>query len=452
MSETAGPAKLLVKAALEALLDKSSNRLDSGARSERMKAAALMECADKGYAGLTIAGIAKRAKVSTSTIYADYPDRDALLVAAMEMLFAMLADDVIEVPAVEDPQGRVEQLLIAHGQVYAQPLTIWFFRLHVTLAWAGHVHLREMGQLVFRGIDAFWAKFLAELQAQGHLSGIDPELVVPWLLGPIERCTIIARLGCGEDDPGRPSLAAAARHGAAALFQLWGRGAAKPAPSASTEEAARLLAGLKPFAGAGDPDDQDLAGKLNRNTPQAQKASILRAAKLACQKLGYELSNMQDIAASAGVSTATIYSHHADKASLFRSAAEAEFAENGRYHDGNGSIALDAALLSIASRAADPNWVWMYNVQMASTISEDPRIVAIGRKHRAEAEAFLADALGRDVDAQTLNVLLGAIERSGILTLILFGTQAVDLAYLAKLASFTARSFDAQTGVLSAQR
>jgi AcrR family transcriptional regulator len=450
LSDETGPAKLLVKAALEALLAKSSNRLDAGARIERMKAAALMECADKGYAGLNIAGIAKRAKVSTSTIYDEFPDRDALLVAAMEMLFFMLANDVIEVPAVEDPQGRVEQLLIAHGQVYAQPLTIWFFRLHVTLAWAGHVHLREMGQLVFRGIDAFWAKFLGELESEGHLCGIDPELVVPLLLGPIERCTIISRLGCGEDDPRRPSLAAVARHAAATLFQLWGPGEAQPILSPTAEEASRLRAGLIPFHDAGDPDEQERAARLQRNTPREQKASILRAAKLLCQKHGYEFANMQDIAAGAGVSTATIYSHYADKTSLFRSAAEAELAENGRYRDDTGPIALDAALLLIATRAADPNWLWMHNVQMASTISEDPRIVAIGRKQRTETETCVARALGRDSDALTINFLLGAIERSGILTLILFGTAAVDISFLSRLAIFTARCSERQNQILCA--
>lgn len=442
LSEETGPAKLLVKASLEALLAKSASRLDAEARNGRLMAAALMECAENGYTGLTMTNIAKRAKVSTSTIYAEYPDRDKLLVAAMEMLFALLATDVIEVPQADDPQERVTQLLMAHGQVYAEPLTIWITRLYVVLTWAGHDHLRQMGLQAFRGIDAFWAKFLGELESEGHLSGIDSELVVPWLLGPIERCSIISRLGCGEGDPRRPTIAAVARYGAAKLFELFGRSAPSPRPHSRPEQALSLLNALTPFVDRLDADETYPADKPARTTPQLQKASILKAAKIVCRERGYEMSNVRDISVRAGVSTATIYSHYADKADVFTSALESDFALISRYPYNAGTIALNAALLLIASRAADPNWVWIHSIRMASTISESPRVVAIGRKHRDLTEAFLAEALEDAPNSVTLNFLLGPVERSGKLALMLFGTGAVDLAFLAKLAAFTALSYE----------
>lgn len=442
LSEETGPAKLLVKASLEALLAKSASRLDAEARNGRLMAAALMECAENGYTGLTMTNIAKRAKVSTSTIYAEYPDRDKLLVAAMEMLFALLATDVIEVPPADDPQVRVEQLLIAHGQVYAEPLTTWITRLYVVLTWAGHSHLRELGLQAFRGIDVFWAKFLGDLESQGHLNGIDPELVVPWLLGPIERCTLISRLGCGEDDPRRPTIVAVARFGAARLFQLFGRGAPSPLLRRNPEQAMSLLNALTPFVDRVYADDEPPVDKPARATPQLQKSSILKAARIVCSERGYELSNIRDISIRAGVSTATIYSHYADKADIFISALESDFALHGRYPENTGQISLDAALLLIASRAADPNRVWMHSIRMASTISETPRVVAIGRKNRDLTEAFLTEALDDASDGVTLNFLLGPIERSGKLALMLFGRSAVDLDLLANLAVFTAQSFE----------
>lgn len=436
-----GPAKLLVKAALEAVLAKSASRLDAEARGERIKAAALMECAERGYPDLTIANIAKRAKVSTATIYAEYPDRDKLLVAAMEMLFALLASDVIETPAVEDPQERVAQLLIAHGQVYAEPLTAWITRLHVTLAWAGHDHLRQIGQQVFRGIDAFWVKFLGDLEAQGHLTGIEPDLVVPWLLGPVERSTIIARLGCGGDEPGRPSYSEVARDSAARLFRLWGAGA-KPLQPGGTDDAARSADWLAPAGGNGVEAGPDAPAKTLRNTPHEQRVSILRTARTICGEHGYEAANIRDIASRAGVSTATLYEHFADKTDLFCSALESEFTLRGDFRRGQGPVTLDATLMQIASRAADPHWEWMHNVLMASSISDDPRVVAIGRKHRETAEAFLAGAFAEKPDALMLNFLLGAIERSGVLALVLFGKTAVDVPLLNRLAIFTARNFE----------
>lgn len=441
--EETGPAKLLVKAALEAVLAKSTSRLDAESRNLRLKAAALMECADKGYSGLTMTSIAKRAKVSTSTIYAEYPDRDTLLVAAMEMLFGLLATDVIEVPAIDDPQERVAQLLIAHGQVYAQPLTTWITRLYVVLTWAGHDHLRQMGLQAFRGIDAFWAKLLGDLEREGHLTGIDPDLVVPWLLGPVERCTLISRLSCGEADTARPSLVAVARYGAEALFRLFGRNAPPRALEGTGERARQLLEALAPFVVWLDRNDEDAADRHARTTPQLQKASIIRAAKIVCSERGYDHSSLKDISQRAGVSTATIYSHYADKADLFSTALESEFGLHGRYtEEESGSIAADEALLLIAARAADPNWLWMHSILMASTISETQRIIEVGRKHRELTEAFLAQAPDVEDEGVILNFLLGPVERSGKLALILFGASAVDLALLSKLAAFTASSVE----------
>lgn len=440
--EDTGPAKLLVKAALEGVLAKSASRLDAESRSLRLKAAALMECADKGYTGLSMTSIAKRAKVSTSTIYAEYPDRDTLLVAAMEMLFGLLATDVIVVPAIDDPQQRVEQLLIAHGQVYAQPLTTWITRLYVVLTWAGHGHLRGMGLQAFRGIDAFWAKLLTDLERDGHLAGVDPDLIVPWLLGPVERCTLISRMSCGDNDPGRPPLTAVARHGAETLFRLFGRNApTRPAP-AIPQLGAKLLEDLSPFVDRLDRTGEPPADRYTRTTPQFQKASILKAAKTLCSERGYELSSLKDISQRAAVSTATIYSHYADKADLFSSALEGEFALHGQYAEEAAQLSLDQALLLIAARAADPNWLWMHSILMASTISETPRIIEVGRRLRDLTETFLAQTMEETPDSVTLNFLLGPVERSGRLALMLFGGTAVDLSFLAQLSAFTAATFE----------
>jgi AcrR family transcriptional regulator len=292
---------------------------------------------------------------------------------------------------------------------------------------------------VFRGIDAFWTRFLGDLETQGHIAGIDTDLVVPWLLGPVERCTIMSRLSCGDDDANRPSLAEVARHSAAALFQLWGAKSGS-APRGDADAAARLL---KSLASVANQAGQDLAAKAPRNTPQEQKASILRSAKALCHEHGYEAASMREIAARAGVSTATLYGHFTDKTNLFCVALESELAQNGGFRREQGSLSLDAVLMQIAARAANPDWVWVHNVLMASAISDNRRIVAAGRKSRETTEAFLAEVLAGKPDALTLNFLLGGIERSGVLALILFGSPSVDLSYLARLAAFTARCHEA---------
>ncbi len=171
----------------------------------------------------------------------------------------------------------------------------------------------------------------------------------------------------------------------------------------------------------------------------------MRAAIALCQERGYSAASMQDIAALSGASTATIYRHYVDKADVFSTALESEFALRGPFPDPAG-LTLSEGLMAIGARASDPDWQWMHNVVMASEISGSPRVVAIARNHRKVIEDYVeallsgmsdADLYSGSTRALMINFLLGAIERSGLLALILFGKDAVDTALLAKLAAFT---------------
>ncbi|MCU0881973.1 MAG: TetR/AcrR family transcriptional regulator [Hyphomonadaceae bacterium] len=468
MQDSLNPADLLVQAALEGLLNRTAGRNDSAARLERVKAAALMECAEKGYAALTVNGIARRAKVSTASIYAAFEDRDALLVAAMEMMFAILAEDEIVIPDHPDPQQRVEQLLVAHGLVYLQPLTLWTFRLHMMLVWSGHAHLQEIGQRVFQGIDAFWRGFLGDLVAGGHLVGLDVETVVPWLLAPVERATILARLTCGELEPPGPSYIDVARHGARALFELWGTRAG----AAGQDMAARHVSGsMKPGHGTtsafvGNSTDRLLetpsvrlqtllANSPHRLVASARRDRIILAAAAVCHAKGYDAASMQDVALLARVSTASIYKEFEDKAELFACALEAEFlyrAELAGEADPAG-ITSNGALFTLLARLAksdtDPDRAWVSSIMMASEISGTPRVALMARADRQERERkvqeqVLAMPESKGLDRLTIdlvvNQMLGPVERVGLLSLLLFGRGALDPDALAGLADFTVRN------------
>jgi AcrR family transcriptional regulator len=435
---------LLVKATLEGVLAKAADRHDAEARVHRLKAAALMECAEKGYADLTIAGVARRAKVSTATIYADYKDRDALLVSSLELLLDIVAGDAIEVPPIEDPIERVKWLLVAHGKVYAEAIITWFFRLHVVLAWSGYPHLHQVGRMVFGGIDAFWANFLQGLVDDGLLQPLDMAVAVPMLLGPIERCTIISRLACGDDESGRVTLEAAARFGAQSLFKVYGRGAPPPptcegmpsvvaAPTVSLE--ARFTEAM--LNGSSGP------------TPSQRKERILLAALIECQERGYNGANMAEIAGRAGVSMATVYKNYTDKVSLFmtglkREATARNTATLPQTTASPAAASIASDVLTRAMADSDPDWVWIQNIIMASEISASPPIVAFARQERdglearwaAVFEALVTNGTLKDVDhALATNALLGAVERAGVLSLVLFGRDAIDQHYLAKLAA-----------------
>lgn len=465
----AGGQTPLVQAALEAVLGRSDSRLDTAARHERIKAAALMECARNGYGNLAIADIARRARVSTATIYEAYGDRDTLLVAAMEMALGIVAADVIAVPASDDPRVRVEQLLVAHGEVYRQPLAAWFHRLHVTLAWSGHPHLHVTGRVVSEGIDRFWRQFLNGLVETGHLQPLDCDVVIPLILGPVERATIIARLACGDTDPARPALEDVARHCTAILFDLWGaRADASPPATPDAAAVAGLVSAMGRLEGPALPLArlaQAFREGSDRPTPRARLRRILLAAAVECQDRGYNAAGVLEVSARARVSTATLYKQFRDKADLFVTALEHEVQLRSRSGPlqaaiqalvaGDGSDALATAIFLVAASEADPDWAWMPNIVMASEISGTARVARVGRRNRSRVEALVAAVLarsgapaGRDAGpagapagpgahgsdrALALNFLLGGVERSGVLALILFGRPAVSLQALATL-------------------
>jgi AcrR family transcriptional regulator len=442
--------KLLVKTALEAVLAKSADRADLDGRDQRLKAATLLECADKGYVGLTIADIAKRSRVSTATIYAGYRDREALLVAAIEMLLSILGEDVIEAPPIEDPFDRVQILLVAHGLVYAQPFATWLFRLYISLTWFEQVSLRATGARVFTRIDAFWEKLLSALIAEGQLQPADLNVIVPILLGPIERWTILSRLGCGQTDRDEAALADVARHSAESLFALWGtdkfwRERATPRPNLPPPPPAPVA------ARAPTPATSSLAARQAESlasgddpTPAQRRERLLLAAALECQERGYNDASVAEIAARAGVSVATLYKHFKDKVGLY-SKVLTHAAQAAAPGAAAGDLA--AGLLADACAATAPERAWLLNLTMASEMSADPGVIANGQDQRASAEAAwgarldaLAGAGALDPTQRLLavNFLLGGVERSSIFARLLFGPDAVDPVRLGVIAAAAA--------------
>lgn len=433
---------LLVRASLEAILAQNAHRLDADARHNRTLAAALMECAENGYPKLTIAQIAKRAKVSTATIYQDYNGRDALLVAAIEMLLEILAGDVIAIPETQNPVLKIYQLLSAHGHAYAEPLSTWMFRLYATLAWSGYPHLHELGHRIFKRIDGFWAGLLTSLVQAGHLVDLDEGLVTALLLGPIERATIMPRLLFGNRAGARLSLEDVARHSTQMLFSNWGSDTfwASPYAKSLSHEAFPVPA---PHTGSNPPSLNTKTVKLGKAVDgdlasnRKKIARIVKSAAQECQERGYNDASMLEIAARAHVSSATIYKMFGDKETLLSFALEETMRLQEKDLDKQikASPSLGSALSHIAARtnAAERNWA--YNVMMASEISGSNKAVAIAEHCWAHLETSfeaLLDRLNPDLKFSLkgkqllINFLLGGIERTGVLTMVLFGQHNVD--------------------------
>ncbi|MGL4317941.1 MAG: TetR/AcrR family transcriptional regulator [Pseudomonas sp.] len=94
---------------------------------------------------------------------------------------------------------------------------------------------------------------------------------------------------------------------------------------------------LQPSSGPGRPKDP------------AKREAILQAAKQLFMRNGYDGSSMDAIAAEAGVSKLTVYSHFTDKETLFACAVESKCSEQlpPLYFELGSTTNIDTALLAI---------------------------------------------------------------------------------------------------------
>lgn len=98
----------------------------------RVLDAAVEEYAERGWAGLTMDGVARRAKVGKSTLYLRWADKEALLAAAVEVIARP-----IEPASTGSLRGDVEQMVRQLGAYYADPRGWAVTRIWIDFAGSG---------------------------------------------------------------------------------------------------------------------------------------------------------------------------------------------------------------------------------------------------------------------------------------------------------------------------
>jgi len=89
---------------------------------ERLVAAIAEECAERGYAGASVAGVAKRAGVSSATFYAQFADkRECLLAAHADLLERLLEEIDRACSGVSEPRRPRTALRTALALLAADP-------------------------------------------------------------------------------------------------------------------------------------------------------------------------------------------------------------------------------------------------------------------------------------------------------------------------------------------
>ena len=99
----------------------------------RVLEAAVEEYAERGWAGLTMDGVARRAKVGKSTLYLRWPDKETLLAAAAEVFAAP-----IEPADTGKLRGDIEAMARQLRAFYADPRGWAVTRIWIDAAGSGH--------------------------------------------------------------------------------------------------------------------------------------------------------------------------------------------------------------------------------------------------------------------------------------------------------------------------
>jgi AcrR family transcriptional regulator len=457
-----------LRQSLEDILLEPVDRFDRDGRARRVMAAVILECATHGYTDASMAEIAKRAKVSTATLYRDYNDRDDLFIKAIQAALTLLAQVWRPQDLPADPLERLEALLLAHGRAWSDPFLSWLIRMYIHFASSKAPHLLVLGRAARASNMNFWSQELAKLEAEGHLVTGHTQTILAILIGAVERRTIFARLGFGENDTHTPALNDVVSHSALAVFQVFGTakfwanrddqrsaGWCGDQPSAfGASEVGQLWSVGVPKRLLDPPSDRlvsyanrVLAQDVNRLDVEGRKVRVQLAAMLECIEHGYEAASMAGVAARAIVSTATLYMDYEDKQRLFIDAMLLQ----ARFRVDYGKLiepawptqdAISSTVFSIAAVLSDPKFIWFHYVSMASELSASPDLIASSRATRDHTEGFWIDYLTRLISEGVLlpcdvhlimNLLLGATQRRSVLAMVLFGKDDVNEDELADL-------------------
>ena len=207
---------------VEKILSEPVGRFDIAARLAKIQAATIQECAEIGFEQASMTGVARRAGVSTATLYKHFRTKTELFSYGVLGVIPMVGDSLSKVDDNADPIQRVENMLRAHATAFGDPYMAWLYRLHVSLDSTLGSGLLVLARGSRSMTEQHWSQQLARLETEGFLVASDHVKTTNLILGPIERRTVLARLLFGEDDVHEPNVEDVVRESARVLFAVFG--------------------------------------------------------------------------------------------------------------------------------------------------------------------------------------------------------------------------------------
>jgi AcrR family transcriptional regulator len=194
----------------------------SDERRARIIAATIQECAAKGFRGATIVGISKRARVSTASIYVEFATRERLLAETIAFASTIITADLVATVTETEPRARLAALLIRHCATFAHPHAAWLYRAHVSAELSNELKMVQAGIIGRARIEELWHGELTRLHERGVLDIPNMDEAVNFLLGAVQRPTLIAMLMFRGEKISEQDLKTAARTAVDWLFEQFG--------------------------------------------------------------------------------------------------------------------------------------------------------------------------------------------------------------------------------------
>jgi AcrR family transcriptional regulator len=405
-------------------------RNDTEARLNRIRAAVIEECAQKSYRLASMAAIAKRAKVSTASLYRDFGNREALLEHVATFTAPMIAADFQVDQQAPTPQARLHALLLAQGAIFQNPHANWVYRAHVSGEVSGGKGLIAIGRETRDQIEAFWANEIKRLQSAGLIGSVDVRETVNFVLGSVQRRTLLAMLLFGPGDAGAPTTQIAASSAIEWVLAL--KDTPHSIPDFDVANETQILP--SPIQ---TRVDADLACQHERTDAVARHQKILAAAITECSEIGFAHANMAGVAKRANVSTATLYEHFHDKDDMFVKAVGymvpilTEFVTMAPIA-ANPCERIATMLINHGSSYLDPFMAWLFRLYVSFEGQGSSVAGQLGNASRTLIEQFWSGQLKTLEDqgylvpsdhAVTVNLLLGGVERRSLVAMLLLGTD-----------------------------
>jgi AcrR family transcriptional regulator len=196
-------------------------------RRARIIAATIQECAAKGFRGATIVGISKRARVSTASIYVDFATREQLLVETIAFASQLISADLVATVTETEPRARLVAMLILHCATFTHPHAGWLYRAHVSGELSKELEMAQVGRIARARIEELWHQELNQLNENGILEIPEIDEAVNFLLGAVQRPTLIAMLMFRGEKIVEVDFKMAARTAVDWLFEQFGTAASQ---------------------------------------------------------------------------------------------------------------------------------------------------------------------------------------------------------------------------------